>query len=206
MKTLKNLSLTHYLRARRGGASLESALGTVVMIAASLLALDLYRLASMQTTTMHVAVSLADTVSRREPPRLTKEELGQKMTDFVQNLSALLHEEQFPAANANFVVAAVYKYPQQPPAALWREEVVLLGTATSSLTSCNPASQTNEIDIHTDPVSLPPDFTRDMADREIVIVAEVCVERTRTVFPGPAYAHYIVPPRDDLLASRLGVP
>ena len=46
----------------------------------------------------------------------------------------------------------------------------------------------------------------DMEDREIVIVAEVCVERTSTAFPGPAYAHYIVPSRDDNLASRLGAP
>lgn len=207
MKKLTNPSLKNYLRAQRGGASIESALGTVVMIAASLLALDLYRLASMQTTTMHVAVSLADTVSRDEPPGLTRAQLQQKMTDFVQNLSELLHGEQFPTANANFVVAAVYKDPG-PPAALtmlWRREVTLLGT-TSPLTSCSPASQTNEINIHTNPVSLPTDFTTAMQDREIVIVAEVCVERTRTAFPGPAYAHYIVPPRDDQLASRLSTP
>ena len=65
---IKNPRLKNYSRDRRGAASIEAALGTVVMVAASLLALDLYRLASTQTTITHVAVSLADTVSRREPP------------------------------------------------------------------------------------------------------------------------------------------
>lgn len=204
---IKNPRLKNYLRNRRGAASIEAALGTVVMVAASLLALDLYRLASTQTTLTHVAVSLADTVSRREPPGLTEAQLRQTMTDFVQNLSDLLHTEQFPTANAHFAVAAVYKDPGPPAAltALWSRAEVLSGT-TSSLTSCAPANQTNEIQLETNPVTLPTDFTNAMADREIVIVAEVCVERTITAFPGPAYAHYIVPSRDDVLATRLSAP
>ena len=199
---MKWKSLKNYPRDRRGGASIESALGTVVMIAVSLLALDLYRLASAQTTIMHVAVSLADTVSREEPPGLTEAELRQKMDAFVQGLSELLHEEQFSTANANFTVAAVYKDPGSASlTALWNKEVVLLGT-TNPLTSCESANQTNEIKLETNPVTLPAGFT--MTDREIVIVAEVCVERTDTAFPGEAYAHYIVPSRDDNLATRLG--
>jgi len=208
MKKLKKPSLKNYLRSQRGGASIESALGTVVMIAASLLALDLYRLASTQTTTMQVAVSLADTVSRKEPVGLTEAQLRQRMTAFIQNMSDLLHEEQFPTSNTSVVAAAVYKNPG-PPAALttlWSQQVTLLGTATSSLTSCSPASQTNEINIHASPVTLPTNFTNAMQDREIVIVVEVCVERTRTAFPGATYAHYIVPSRDDGLASRLSAP
>ena len=200
----KNPSLKNYLRDRRGVASIEAALGIVAMLTASLLAFDLYRLASAQTTIMHVAVSLADTVSRDEPPGLTEAELRQKMDAFVQSLSELLHQEQFPTANANFIVAAVYKDPGPPASltALWSKEVVLLGT-TNPLTSCKPANQTNEIKIDTNPVTLPAKFLP-MADREIVIVAEVCVERTGTAFPGEVYAHYIVPSRDDDLAPRLG--
>ena len=203
---MKWTRLKNYPRDRRGAAAIELALGTVVMIAASLLALDLYRLAGMQTTTTHVAVSLADTVSRKEPSGLTQAQLRQTMNDFVQNLSKLLHEEQFPTSNASFVVAVVYKDPGPPASltALWSKEEVVLPDATSSLTDCAPANQTNEIKIHTNPVTLPTDFS--MADREIVIVAEVCVERTNTAFPGPAYAHYIVPSRDDNLATRLSAP
>ena len=198
---MKWKSLKNYQRDRRGVATLESAFGAVVMIAASLLALDLYRLASVQTATVHVAVSLADTVSRAEPPGLTQAELRQKMDDFVQSLSELLHEEQLPTFNASFVVAAVYKAPgSASPDALWSKEVVLLDT--DPLTSCKPANQTNEIKLGTAPVVLPAEFS--MEDREVVIVAEVCVERTNTAFPGSTYAHYIVPSRDDDLASRLG--
>ena len=211
---MKRTRLRNYLRDRRGAAAVEFALGTVVMVTASLLALDLYRLAGMQTTVTHVAVSLADTVSRKEPEPhvpggLTEAELRRKMSDFVQSLSELLHEEQFPTSNANFVVAAVYKEPGNTAlTAPWSEEVVVLSNATGSLTSCAPANQTNEIEIHANanPITLPERFTRTMADREIVIVAEVCVERTNTAFPGPAYAHYIVPSRDDNLASRLSAP
>ena len=204
---IKNPRLKNYLRNRRGAASIEAALGTVVMVAASLLALDLYRLASAQTTTAHIAVSLADTVSRAEPPGLTERQLRRKMSSFVWTLSDLLHEEQFPTANARFAVAAVYKDPG-PPAALtvlWSSPVVL-PSITSPLTSCAPANQTNEIQLETSPVTLPTAFTNAMADGEIVIVAEVCVERTITAFPGPAYAHYIVPSRDDFLATRLSAP
>lgn len=199
------MKLRKYVRDRRGAASIEAAVGTVAMIAVSVLALDLYRLASAQTTAMHIATSLADTVSRAEPSSLTATQLKQKMTDFVQSLSELLHQEQLPTLNAHFGVAAVYKDPA--PAAslttLWSKEVVLLGTA-SLLTSCKPADQTNEIKLETNPVVLPADFT--MADREVVIVAEVCVERTSAAFSGPTYAHYIVPSRDDNLAPRLGAP
>lgn len=208
---MKRTRLRNYLRDRRGAAAVEFALGTVVMVSASLLALDLYRLAGMQTTTTHVAVSLADTVSRKEPPGLTKAELLRKMSDFVESLSELLHEEQFPTSNARFAVAAVYKYPGPPAASLttlWSTAVVRRPpSSTSPLTSCKPANQTNEIQLETNPVTLPAGFTlADMADRETVIVAEVCVERTNTAFPGPAYAHYIVPSRDDNLASRLSAP
>lgn len=197
-------SLKSYPRDQRGAASIEGALGTLAMIAASLLALDLYRLVSTQPTIINAAVTLADTVSRDEPSGLTEAQLRQKMSAFVQNLSELLHEEQFPTLNANFVVAAVYKAPGTTAlTALWRKEVTLL-SATDPLTSCAPANQTNDIKIHTNPVTLPTDFS--MADREIVIVAEICVERASTAFPGPAYAHYIVPSRDDNLATRLGAP
>ena len=82
------------------------------------------------------------------------------MTYFVWTLSNLLHEEQFPTANARFAVAAVYKDPG-PPAALtvlWSRAEVLSGT-TSPLTSCAPANQTNEIQLETPPVTLPTGFT-----------------------------------------------
>ena len=180
---LKNLK--NYLRNRRGVASIEAALGTVAILAASALALDLYRLSSTQTTIMHTAVTLADSVSRDD--RL---EAG-----FVQTLAGFLHQEQFPNSNAVFVVSAVYKSPDNPaPSVLWTEKVEF------ELTPCNPDNDPDNesccdatLQEKDQPATLPDVFT--MADGELAIVAEVCVERTNTAMAGAVYAHYIVPPR-----------
>ena len=190
------MKLRHYLRDRRGVASIEAALGTLAMLAASLLALDLYRLASAQTTALHAAVTLADVVSRDE----------QLEASFVRTLANFLHQEQFPTSNVVFVVAAVYKSPDTPAAAptvLWTETVKLgpdEGQAPT-LTSCNGEGEVN-IDTLNSPATLPDEFT--MSLEELAIVAEVCVERANTAMPGAVYAHYIVPARADNLAANLG--
>ena len=177
-----SMNLKNYLRSRRGVASIECALGTVAMITASLLALDLYRLSSTQTTTMHAAVTLADTMSRDE----------QLEALFVQKLAAFLHQEQLPTANVVFVVSAVYKSPDNPtapPTVLWTETVTL--GPDDAPESCSQ-----------EPAALP--AVLNMSPKELVIVAEVCVERTNTALPGAVYAHYIVPSRADNLAETLG--
>ncbi len=190
------MKLKHYLRDRRGVASIEAALGTLAIIAASLLALDLYRLASTQTTTLHAAVTLADTMSRDE----------QLEAGLVQTLAKFLHQEQFPTSNVVFVVSAVYKSPDDPTAAptvLWTKTVELgpEDDQAPTLTSC---SEEREISIDTlnSPAILPDEFT--MSLEELVIVAAVCVERTNTALSGAVYAHYIVPVRLDRLAENLG--
>ena len=191
-----------YLRNRRGVASIESTLGTVAMITASLLALDLYRMAIAQTTSMYAAVSLADSLSREEPQGVNAQ---QAMNTLAQSLAQFLHREQFPTSDAVFVVSAVYKSStspdEDPPSVLWTRQEVLYGTDNSDLDACRSENQDNEIKINTNPATLPQGFT--MADEEIVIVAEVCVERTNMALPGAVYAHYIVPSRDDRLAARL---
>ena len=171
---LKNLK--NYLRNRQGVASIEAALGTVVILTASALAFDLYRLSSTQTTTLHTAVTLADSVSRD----------AQLDADFVQKLAEFLHQEEFPTLDAAFVVSAVYKDPNTPtapPSVLWTK-TVLLGPDDQApeLTSCKDG-----------PAALPAVFS--MSPGELAIVAEVCVERTNTAMSGAVYAHYIVPPR-----------
>ena len=190
------MPLKNYLRNRRGVASIEAALGTVVILTASALALDLYRLASTQTTTLHAAVTLADTVSRDD----------QLEAGFVQTLAKFLHQEQFPTSNVVFVVSAVYKSPADPaasPTVLWTETVELgpEDGQAPTLTSC---SGEGEIDIDTlnNPATLPDVFT--MSLEELAIVATVCVERTNTAMAGAVYAHYIVPARADNLATNLG--
>ena len=189
------MQLKRYLRDRRGVTSIEAALGTAAMIAASLLALDLYQLASAQTTTMHAAVTLADTVSRDE----------QLEAGFVQTLATFLHQEQFPTSNVVFVVAAVYKSPDNPtapPTVLWTETVELgpEDGQPPTLTSCSEERELS-IDTLNNPATLPDVFT--MSLEELAIVAEVCVERTNTAMPGAVHAHYIVPARADNLAENL---
>ena len=190
------MQIKRYLRDRRGVASIEAALGTVAMIAASVLALDLYRLASAQTTTLHAAVTLADTVSRDE----------QLEAGFVRTLAGFLHEEEFSTSNVVFVVSAVYKNPANPtapPTVLWTETVELgpEDGQAPTLTSC---SEEGEISIDTlnNPATLPDVFT--MSLEELAIVAVVCVERANTAMPGAVYAHYIVPARAENLATTLG--
>ena len=190
------MNLKHYLCDRHGVASIEAALGTVAILAASLLALDLYQLASTQTTTLHAAVTLADTMSRDE----------QLEAGLVQTLANFLHEEQFPTSNVVFVVSAVYKSPADPaasPIVLWTEAVTLgpEDGQAPTLTSCSGEGEVN-IDILNNPATLPDVFT--MSPKELAIVAEVCVERTNTAMPDAVYAHYIVPARADNLATNLG--
>ncbi len=190
------MPLKHYLRDRRGVASIEAALGTVAMLTASLLALDLYRLASTQTTTMHAAVTMADTMSRDEQLEALS----------VQRLAQFLHREQFPTSNVIFVLSAVYKNPDNPtasPTVLWTERVVLgpEDGQVPTLTSCSGEGEIS-IDTLNNSASLPDVFT--MSLRELAIVAAVCVERTNTAMPGAVHAHYIVPARADNLATNLG--
>ena len=190
------MPLKHYLRDRRGVASIECALGTVAILTASLLALDLYRLASTQTTTLHAAVTLADTVSRDD----------QLEAGFVQTLAKFLHQEQFPTSNVVFVLSAVYKSPADPaasPTVLWTETVELgpEDGQAPTLTSCSGEGEIS-IDALNNPASLPDVFTMSLG--ELAIVAAVCVERTNTAMPGAVHAHYIVPARADNLATNLG--
>ena len=164
-----------------------------------LLALDLYRLASTQTTTLHAAVTLADTVSRDD----------QLEASFVQTLAGFLHQEQFPTSNVVFVVSAVYKSPADPadsPTVLWTETVVLgpEDGQAPTLTSCSGEWEIS-IDTLNNPATLPTVFTMaDHGEKELAIVATVCVERTNTAMLGAVYAHYIVPARADNLATNLG--
>ena len=98
------MSLKHYLRDRRGVASIEAALGTVAILTASALALDLYRLSSTQTTTLHAAVTLADTVSRDD----------QLEAGFVQTLAGFLHQGAVPHLECRFCGLRGVQEPRRP--------------------------------------------------------------------------------------------
>ena len=186
------MHLKQYLRNRRGVASIECALGTVVMITASLLSLDLYRLASTQTSALHAAITLGDTMSR--PAQLD--------ANSVRMLAEFLHQEQFPTLNAVFVVSAVYKSPTEPPTVLWTERVDLSSEDNENPTP-NACDDANKISAagQGGTANLPDEFN--MLPAELVLVVESCVERTNTAWPGAVYTYYIVPSRNDHLAQEL---
>ena len=195
------MHLKQYLRNRRGVASIECALGTMAMITASLLALDLYRLASTQTSALHAAITLGDTMSR--PAQLD--------ANSVHMLAEFLHQEQFPTLNAVFVVSAVYNDPENPmdpenptasPIVLWTERVDLSSDDNENPTP-NACDDANKISAagQGGTANLPDEFT--MSPAELVLVVESCVERTNTAWPGAVYTYYIVPSRNDHLAQEL---
>jgi hypothetical protein len=170
------MRIKSWIHNRRGSVSIECALGAVVMITASLLALDLYRLASRQATVMHSAVTLADYASRD----------GELNPTFIERLAEFLHTEQFATADAAFVLSAV-RQDAHAATVLWAKAVLLGPDAATDLADCSQVGGQGET------ATLPAIFT--MMPGEVVIVAEVCVEQVMRTSTKVLYAHYILPSR-----------
>lgn len=170
-----------WLRDCRGSVSIECAIGAVVMLTASALALDLYRLASTQATVMHSAVTVADSVSRDT-------ELDAM---FIDTLAEFLYVDQFDPADAAFVISA-FSHETGSTSVLWTKEVFLGTDAATDLADCSQVSEHGS-------ASLPAELA--MEDGEVVVVAEVCVERAGE---DRIYAHHILPSRADE-AGRAGL-
>ncbi len=177
------MSIKNWIRnsrgsASRGSASIECALGTVAMLTASFLALDLYRLAGTQATVIYAAATLADYTSRDEEVNAT----------LIDRLADFLHTEQLTASDAAFVVSAVHQNAGTSTL-LWTRQVLLGPDAATELADCSRVTQGGA-------VTLPTEFT--MMPGEVVIVGEVCAELTTSVGGTEVlYAHYILPSRAD---------
>ncbi len=169
-RTIKN-----WLHDRRGAASIECAIGTVVMVAASFIALELYRQVNTQVRVSHSAIALAEYASQDEDIP----------ANFIDSLAEFLHTEQFNPANAAFIVSAV-RQDTTGPTLLWTREVLLGPQATARLTSCSRITQGG---VTTLPTALA------LTTGEVVIIAETCVERTTSTTTGVAYSYYITPSR-----------
>ena len=174
---------------------------------------DLYRLASTQTTTLHAAVTLADTVSRDEPHGLTEAELRQKMDAFVQTPGQISAPGAVPHLECRFCgLRSVQETPADPaasPTVLWTEGRSSLDSARRSgayadLVQAGEGDQSVSISHEQSGHALPDCIPYHVGLRELAIVAAVCVERTNTAMAGAVYAHYIVPARADNLATNLG--
>ena len=168
--------LRSWIENNRGVASIECAVGTVLIITASLLALNLYRMADTQATVTHSVFTLADYTSRDDEVNAT----------FIEKLAEFLHAEQFAASDVAFVVSAIRQDAEDGPTLEWTKQVLLGPNAAAELTDCSKITQDGT-------VTLPTGFT--MIANEGVIVGEVCVELTTTTGTEVVYAHYILPSR-----------
>ena len=168
-------NVTSWLRDRRGAAAIECALGTVVMITASILALELYRQVSTQTRVTHSAITLAEYASQDE----------ETQTLFIDRLAEFLHVEQFSSANAAFIVSAV-RQDGPTPILLWTREALFGPDAATSLANCGRVAQGGTAVL---PAAL------SLTSGEIVIIAEACVEQVTSTTARVLYAYHITPSR-----------
>ena len=170
-----------FIRNERGVAALESALGVVALITASVLAFNLYRWVTAQPVGLNTAVTVAEYVSLETQPAATQ----------IEALAKFLHKEFFPQADTAFVVTAVKgQTAPQKPTMLW-SKVIAVGpnaAADTGLASCSQVAGENN-------TATPPEALKLEVD-EIIIVAEVCVEQAER------YYHYILPTRSETVPAE----
>ena len=184
-----------FARDSRGAASIELALGAVVLISVSILCFDLYSRIKADTAVARIAVTMADYVSRDVAPD----------GDEIKALGEFLHEHELglPAALV-YVVTALHQPPGDP-----RPDVDVLwpvDTINDTIRIGDPAvtEELAEGCAHFvadgGGAALPDGFT--MSDDEVIIIAEVCVRLTREGFltgkfvAGDIYRLHALPARD----------
>ena len=175
-----------FARDSRGAASIELALGAVVLISVSTLCFDLYSRIKADTAVARIAVTMADYVSRDVAPD----------GDEIKALGKFLHKNELglPAALV-YVVTALHQPSGDPlPAVrvLWSDNTINFGDPTEKMV--------DECARFADSGTLPDGFT--MAADEVIVIAEVCVRLTREGFltgkfiAGDIYRLHALPARD----------
>lgn len=181
-----------FARDCRGSASIELALGALVLISTSVLCFDLYSRIKADTAIARMAVTMADYVSRdADPDGEEMKALGDYLYD---------HELGGPA-NMVYVVTALHQPPGGDPrpnvVVLWSDDTIRIGdpTVTEDL-----AAGCAHFVADGGAADLPDGFT--MADNEVLVIAEVCARLTREGFltgefvAGGIYRLHALPARD----------
>ena len=180
-----------FARDPRGSASIELAIGSLVLISTAALCFDLYSRIKADTAAARMAVTMADYVSRDADPD------GNEM----KALGAYLYDHELAVpANLVYVVTALHQPPGDPRpdvVVLWSDDTIRIGdsTATQEL-----APECAHFVAEGGAANLPDGFT--MADDEVLIVAEVCARLTREGFltgefiAGGIYRLHALPARD----------
>ena len=161
-----------FARDFRGAASIELALGAVVLVSVSALCFDLYSRIKADTAVARMAVTMADYVSRDTDPN------GEEM----KALGRFLHEHELGVpADLVYVITALHQPPGDP-----RPDVDVLwpvDTINDTIRIGDPAvtEELAEGCAHFvadgGGAALPDGFT--MSEDEVIVIAEVCARLTR---------------------------
>ena len=193
MSTLSHLRARAFARDTCGAASIELALGAVVLLGIAALCFDLYSRVGAGTAGVRMAVTMADYVSRDTAPD------GDELAALGEFLHA--HELGIPA-DLVYVLTALRRPPGDPPPAievLWTDNSIRIGdeTATDAIAG-NCARYFDEGGTGV----LPENFKSGMASGEVLIVAEVCARLRREgsltgrFVAGDIYCFHALPARD----------
>ncbi len=169
---MSSLSLFSAVRAfsrdLRGAASVELAIGAVVLVSVSALCFDLYSRIKADMAGGRMAVTMADYISRDTAPD------GHEMEALGRFLYT--HDLGVPA-NVVFVISAIHNPPATTtPEVLWTDDTIRIGDAAATEALARDCPR--QVAAGPPPApALPDDFT--MAEGETVIIAEVCVRLTR---------------------------
>ena len=181
-----------FARDFRGAASIELALGAVVLISVSTLCFDLYSRIKADTAVARIAVTMADYVSRDVAPD----------GDEIKALGEFLHKNELglPAALV-YVVTALHQPSGDPlPAVqvLWSDDTIRIGEEAVTGDIADECAHFTDDDGN---ATLPDSFLP-MSPDEVLIIAEVCVRLTREGFltgkfiAGDIYRLHALPARD----------
>ena len=187
-----------FARDPRGSASIELALGAVVLVSVSTLCFDLYSRIKADTAVARIAVTMADYVSRDVAP-----DGGE-----IKALGEFLYKNELglPAALV-YVVTALHQPPGDPlPAVqvLWSDDTIRIGDEDVTGEIADGTETADECAHFTDDggnAKLPDSFLP-MSPNEVLIIAEVCVRLTREGFltgkfiAGDIYRLHALPARD----------
>ena len=193
MRTSPCFRVRAFARDACGAASIELALGAVMLLGVATLCFDLYSRVNAGTAGVRMAVTMADYVSRDTAPD------GDELAALGEFLHA--HELGIPA-DLVYVLTALRQPPGDPLPAievLWSDDSIRIGdeTATGELA----ATCARYVDEDGNG-SLPEDFGSGLASGEVLIVAEVCARLRREgaltgkFIAGDIYCFHALPARD----------
>ena len=181
-----------FVRDTRAGASMELALGTVVLLGIAALCFDLYARVNAETSSMRVSATMADYVSR------DTETKGPDLVALGEFLHA--HELGIPA-DLVYVISALRRHSDtdaEPPVeVLWSSADIRIGDDLDEL-----AENCSRYVDAAGSAALPGTFVAGMQAGEAVVVAEVCARLRREgsltgrFIGGVIYKAHALPARD----------